>query len=243
MHRRLVPLMTLLFAGAALLLAADFWEKKAPQDWAPQEIDTVLSDSPWAQAADISFVGDTSQPIGGGSRGGGIGFPGSRSPTSGPTTRGGQPDGGWGGKFSAVGKESHAVSGSDVVVRWSSALPVRQALELAGGAESLPRPDLLERYYVISLSRIPAAMARLADEPEKLRAAARLELKDRASIRAERIELRPQPGAPGIDLYFPRTAKLSADDRQILLELTAEDYELKVKFKPREMIYRGNLEL
>lgn len=240
--QQLTRVSLVLFAGAAVLLAADFWEKKAPQDWTKVEIEAILTDSPWAQVGDISFVGDTSQPIGGGS-GGGIGFPRSRMPGSGSTTRGGQPDGGWGGKFSAVGTESRAVGGGDVVVRWSSALPIRQALELADGAESVPRPDLLKDYYVISLSRIPPGMARLTDEPEKLRTAARLTPKDRASLRAERIELRPQPGTPGVDLYFPRTAKLSGDDRQILFELTAEDYELKVKFKPREMIYRGGLEL
>ena len=229
-------------AGAAVLLAADFWEKKAPEDWTPEEVETILTDSPWAQVGSMSFVGDKSQPIGGSSRGGGIGFPGRRSPTSGPTTRTGQPDGGWGGRFAAVGKESRQFSEGDVVVRWSSALPIRQALERAGAAESVPRPELLEDYYVISLSRIPPGMAQLADEPEKFRAAARLTPKDRAAMRAERIEIRPQPGTPGIDLYFPRKTELSTDDRQVVFELVAEDYELQAKFKPRDMVYRGKLE-
>jgi hypothetical protein len=228
-------------ALCAALAAADFWEKKAPQDWTPEEIDTILNDSPWAQAGSISFVGDKSQPIGG-SSGGGIGFPRSRFPTSGPTNRTGQPDGGWGGRFSAAGRESRGFDDGDVIVRWSSALPIRQAFELTA-ADSAPRPELLKNYYVISFSRIPPGMAQLADEPEKLRTAARLTPKDRPALRAERIEIRPQTGTPGIDLYFPRTNELSADDRQIVLELTAEDYELKAKFKPRDMIYLGRLEL
>jgi hypothetical protein len=232
--------MALLFGG--LLLAADFWEKKAPEDWTPEEVETILNDSPWAQAGSISFVGDKSQPIGGGSRDG-IGFPRSRFPGSRPTTRSGQPDGGWGGKFAAAGKESRGFNDGDVIVRWSSALPIRQALELAGAADSAPRPELVQDYYIISLSRVPPGMAQLADEPEKLRAAAHLTPKDRASIGAERIEIRPQPGTPGVDFYFPRKTELSAGDRQIVFELTVEDYELKAKFKPREMIYRGNLEL
>jgi hypothetical protein len=127
-------------------------------------------------------------------------------------------------------------------VRWSSALPIRQALERASSGDSVPRPELLKDYYVVSLSRIPPGMARLADEPETLRTAARLTPKDRASMRAERIEIRPQPGTPGIDFYFPRKTALSADDRQIIFELAAEDYELKAKFNPREMIYRGQPE-
>ena len=102
---------------------------------------------------------------------------------------------------------------------------------------------MLEDYYVVSVSRIPAPMARLADEPEKLRALARLIPKDRPAIRAERIELRPQPGTPGIELYFPRSAGLSIDDRQIVFELTGGDYQATAKFKPRDMIYRERLEL
>ena len=61
-------------------------------------------------------------------------------------------------------------------------------------------------------------------------------------MRAERIEIRPQPGTPGIDLYFPRKTELSTDDRQVVFELVAEDYELQAKFKPRDMVYRGKLE-
>jgi hypothetical protein len=140
-----------------------------------------------------------------------------------------------------VGHESRAVGSGDAVVRWTSALPVRQALELSGSTNV--RPELLNNYYVISLSRIPPGMAQLADEPEKLRAAARLTPKDHSALRAERVEIRPQPGTPGVDLYFPRRAALTADHRQIAFELTAEDYELKAKFKPRDMIYRGKLEL
>jgi hypothetical protein len=231
-----------LLTGAAALLAEDFWEKKAPQHWTAEEVETVLTHSPWAQVGSISFVGDRSRPIGGGS-GGGIGFPSGRFPGSGPTTRTGQPNGGWGGDFSAIGQQSRALSDADVVVRWSSALPIRQALEQAGAADSAPRPELLDDYYVISLSRVPPGMARLVDEPEQLRMTARLIPTDRAAMRAERLEIRPQPGTPGVDLYFPRTSELTVDDRQIVFELLAEDYELKAKFKPRDMIYRGRLEL
>ena len=129
------------------------------------------------------------------------------------------------------------------MVRWSSALPIRQALERSGAADSFPQPELLKDYYVISLSRVPPGMAQLADEPEKLRAAARLTPKDRTAVGAERIEIRPQPGMPGVDLYFPRITELSADDRQVVFELIAEDYELQTKFKLRDMVYRGKLEL
>lgn len=242
MRRRFAPGISLLLLSAAILLAADFWEKKAPEDWTNEEVEHILTDSPWAHELSLKFIGDTSQPIGGGSRGGGIGFPGqSRRPGAGGGSS--LPDGGWGGKFAAVGTRADAFEEADLVVRWSSAAPIRQALLRAGAQHIEERPHLLEDYYVISLSRIPAPLARLADEPEKLRALARLIPKDRPAIGAARIELRPQPGTPGIELYFPRSTGLSLDDRQITFELNGDDYEATAKFKPRDMIYHGRLEL
>jgi hypothetical protein len=35
--------------GLVLLLAAPFWESRAPADWTEQELETLLTDSPWAQ--------------------------------------------------------------------------------------------------------------------------------------------------------------------------------------------------
>ena len=107
MQRHLLRVSLVLLTGTAALLAADFWEKKAPPDWTAEEVETILTDSPWAQTGAIAFIGDRGQPIGGGS-GGGIGFPRSPFPTSGPTNRTGQPDGGWGGRFSNVGTERRA---------------------------------------------------------------------------------------------------------------------------------------
>jgi len=34
------------------LLAAPFWEAKAPRDWSEEELRALLHDSPWAQGAD-----------------------------------------------------------------------------------------------------------------------------------------------------------------------------------------------
>jgi hypothetical protein len=39
-------------AALLALLAAPFWETKAPQDWSDEDIELVLHDSPWAQTID-----------------------------------------------------------------------------------------------------------------------------------------------------------------------------------------------
>lgn len=242
MRRRIVSATLILFASALVLYAADFWEQKEPDQWTTEEVERMLIDSPWAQEAQVRFVGDPGAPIGGSGRGGGIGLPGQRRGSSG-TGGISLPDGGWGGKFASVGTESRAFREGDIVALWSSSLPVRRALQLVGAAHIEKRPELLKDFYIVSLSRIPPGMARLADTPDKLRAAARLTPKGRTPIRAEHVEVRPQPGTPGIDLYFPRSANFSFDDRQIVFDLVAEDYEVIAKFKPRSMLYGGQLAL
>lgn len=37
------------WAAVALFLAAPFWETKAPADWSEEELQSLLTDSPWAQ--------------------------------------------------------------------------------------------------------------------------------------------------------------------------------------------------
>jgi hypothetical protein len=243
MRRQLLRGTAFLFTGVALLLAADFWETKDPATWSASEIERILTDSPWAQAADVSFVGDRSSPIGGGSRDRGSTFPGQGRRRS---QRGGGislPDGGWGTPFTTAGLQSPGMGSFPVVVRWSSARPVRRALQQVGAEHIEERPDLLEDYYIVSLTHVPAGMARLSDTPERLRTAARLTPRGRATVLADRIEVRPQPGTPGIDLYFPRSLRLTSADRNVVFELAADNYLVSAKFKPREMVYRGEFGL
>lgn len=227
-----------LFAGALVLLAADFWETKDPRDWSASEIERILTDSPWAHEADVSFVGDRSSPIGGGGN-----SPGQRSGRSRTPGGIGLPDGGWGAPFTTGGLQASGMGKNQVIVRWSSALPIRQALRQVDALQIDERPDLLRDYYIVSLTHVPAGMARLSDTPERLRTAARLTPKGRGTILAERIEVRPQPGTPGIDLYFPRGFGIGIEDRNVVFELSAESYVVSAKFKPREMAYRDEFGL
>lgn len=228
----------LLLPGALLLLAADFWETKDPRDWSASDIERILTDSPWAREADVSFGGDRSSPIGGGGN-----SPGQRRGRSRVPGGIGLPDGGWGTPFTTAGLQASGMGKNQVIVRWSSALPIRQALRQVGALQIDERPDLLRDYYIVSLTHIPAGMARLSDTPERLRAAARLTPKGRGTILAERIEVRPQPGTPGIDIYFPRDLGIEVEDRNVIFELAAESYVVSAKFKPREMVYRGEFGL
>ena len=41
-----------------VLLAAPFWESKAPADWTEEELQTLLTDSPWAETIAAPAQGD-----------------------------------------------------------------------------------------------------------------------------------------------------------------------------------------
>jgi hypothetical protein len=139
----------------------DFWETKPSSDWNSEEVDKMITKSPWAKDASVasgnrmggSGNGGSGRSRGGlGFPGGGIGFPGGggggypgggypgggRSGGS-PNGGGGYPGGGRGGGEPMI----HAT------VRWESALPVQEALHLHADEEK-PNPDF-EKYYVIAL--------------------------------------------------------------------------------------------
>ena len=52
MRCTLAGAVAVLLASAALT-AADFWEEKDFTTWSPQQIDKMLTDSPWAKKATI----------------------------------------------------------------------------------------------------------------------------------------------------------------------------------------------
>ena len=68
----------LLLAGAGLtpwtrLFAGEFWDKKDPSQWTPDEKDKMLTKSPWAREVTAQATADRSS---GGYPNGGGGYPG-----------------------------------------------------------------------------------------------------------------------------------------------------------------------
>src|SRR5262245_36251994 len=102
-----------------LASAGDFWNRKPPEQWTPEEIDRLLTKSPWAKQVKADYLANPNDDCSGG-RGtwsekpplprigrpggvGGIGFPGS---------------GGGGGAPRSMKSEYEAT------VRWESAQPI-----------------------------------------------------------------------------------------------------------------------
>jgi hypothetical protein len=122
MHRRNFLLLGGVGLSRLYASSSDFWNKKDPADWTGAEKDQLTNKSPWAKEITVSNspYGSMGRPIG-------MPYPGYP---------------GMGGPRGSAGQSYKAV------IRWDSALPVRDALKE-------PLPEGFENMYVISVGGIP----------------------------------------------------------------------------------------
>jgi len=221
MTRRTFAQTVLAALPASRLGAAPSWEQQPPEEWSDEHLDELLVDSPWAKSANVLFTGGS---------GGGGSFPGS----GGGRGRTGIPGGGWPGRFAFDADEAP-------VVRWESALPIRHALAARRNEPALTEHD--PSHYEVVLTGLPFGAAPMAERPQRILAGCALARKGRAQIRPERLEILPRPGAPGVRFLFPRDKQVDLEDRSVEFLLSLDDYQVTRKFKLKEMVYRGRLEL
>jgi hypothetical protein len=211
-----------LATNPARLLAADLWDQKPPEEWTREEIERLLTKSPWAKEAAIVNTAQT-------------------GPLNSPRTmsrRGGVPNNSTSQVPEFTGKWKASV-------RWDSALPVREALK------SKMSVDLSENYIINVFGDVPSPAPNDQDSADErktkfeiLQERTRLERKD-DPLELKRVELAPKNplSQPGTLFYFSRVFPVTLEDRQVTFVTKIGPLELKCKFTLKEMLYRGNLEL
>ncbi|MCC6368001.1 MAG: hypothetical protein IT165_31135 [Bryobacterales bacterium] len=243
--------------------SGQFWNDKPPAEWSADEIDQLISKSPWAKEATLAYSAgamgqggyDPQGPAGGGGRGGmgggGLGIPGGI----------GLPGGGMGGRRGGMGGPGGmgypggrrgpggGRSQAKVLVRWETAQPVRAALKK-------DLPEGASGHYILSLNGLrfrgdedtrAGDAGSDQDRPrdrmlERLRQNSQLLPKDRAAIFPGRVERADLGNA--ILLFFPRGDKpLTAQDKEVTFQSAAGSSTLKVRFSLRDMLYHGELAL
>jgi hypothetical protein len=252
-RRRVLALMA--SAGATRLFAAsDFWNKKDPKDWTRDEIDHLVTNSPWAKPVtaqietnDRDGVYSPGSPQGspGGSTTGtpriGLGIPGLGIPGIG----GGYPGSGGGRRGTGQGTPgSYSVKGT---VLWESAEPVMAAVH----------PDFPEEFnghYVITLSGFPWPPRNYRgeddvrsdqDELDRLKAATFLKPERGRSLQPGVVKQPISSSVNGSILFgFSKDLlEIGGDDKEIEFTTRLGRSPLQVRFVPREMHYRGKLAL
>jgi hypothetical protein len=242
-----------------LLGAADTkWMQKDYTQWTPAQAQRMLNDSPWAHEA-AAFMGTTDEDA-------------RDFPVSMPTPRdaglGGREvnDGHWDGGVGRLPKGGNATL--PVMVRWESALPVREALFLSHSKETTDTEHTLsepEKYYVITVEGLvrgrptPAApdpdSAPTADNPanggrvpvdinvirQGLLNMSRLYPRDKKAIVPSDVRIDEQTGI--VRIYFPKNVPIDLQDKEVTFETNYGSIKVAQRYKLKDMLYHGKLEL
>src|SRR5580658_1036760 len=220
---------TALFVGLAGLAQAypakEFWNEKQPPEWTPDEIAQLLSKSPWAKDAAISYYGGQNGPLSNS-------LPGSHSRSSGNASSRSSPS-------------AMSPAAWKAIIRWQSALPVREALRVAAS------PDT-EKFYILNMvGDVPSVGATPDEDPsqraarfETLKQVTKLEHKG-DEILLSRVEVAPKNdmSLAGTLFYFSRGLALRLEDKQATFSTKLGPIDVKCKFTLRDMTYHGSLEL
>jgi hypothetical protein len=252
-----------LYAGSS-----DFWNKKDPGEWSSDEIDKLVTKSPWAKEVTVSSAamsrgfggsgggGNQDPGVGGGAGGSYPGGPGAGGPTNYPI--GGYPGGGgMGGRGGNPGGrhgEQMPVM-YHATIRWESAKPIQEALKA-------PLPEGLTNAYVISVSGVPVLeneRQRTDDDNEsqvskglseevldRIKNLTYLEPKGKSATQPNVVQKGAisSAGMPSLLFGFPKdVVALTADDRDVSFTTQLGRLEVKAKFNLKDMMYHKELAL
>ncbi len=223
MTRREILMLSLAAVPALSFPASEFWNDKKPEDWTDQEIQEMLTKSPWAKEGAVSVFGGAGGSLlnrnGAMNRSGNMSSTGRQRTNTTQTQSGEAPD----LRYKAI-------------VRWQSALPIREALKeksIPGVADS----------YIIAVVGDLAMADPDADEAQR---------ESRLDMMKQYTKLDRHGGAIALSnmetvkklgtlFYFPRAEPIK--DGQVTFSTKMGPIEVKCKFAVKEMMYRGKLEL
>lgn len=216
-------LMLSLAAVPALGSPGEFWNDKKPEDWSAEEIQEMLTRSPWAKEGSVSVFG---------------GAGGNLINRNGAMSESGDMTGG--GRRRTNTTKSQSGEAPDLrykaIVRWQSALPIRQALKSKS-------TEGIADYYILAVVGDLAMADPDADEAQR---------ESRLDMMKQYTKLDRHGGAiplanvepvkkVGTLFYFPRSEPIK--DGQVTFSTKMGPVEVKCRFTVKDMMYRGKLEL
>ncbi|HZS54211.1 MAG TPA: hypothetical protein VFA65_07390 [Bryobacteraceae bacterium] len=252
-----MKLLFLTIVAVVGLIASEPWSKN-PQKWTDNDARRILTASPWAQETKAVFGNDDREapppgPLPGAAEAG----------MAGPH---GATDGRWDGGVGRMPRGS--VPSLPVLIRWDSALAVREASAHLTSGTTGPVPEATSvtseqaaKDYVITLfGLVPARRYREqgqlsgssnsgdtvdARDPEELleglMAASRLLQRGKPNLAPENVRLEAATGI--IHVFFSRKDPITAADKEVTFTTRFGSLTIRRVFQLRDMIYKGRLEL
>ena len=162
---------------------------------------------------------------------------------------GGGMGGGRGAAMGGMGGASFAPM-KDVFIRWHTALPIKQAIVVSRyGKEAETHEDAVkmltreENFYVVGVAGVPGR----GFTPEVMKGGARLNSGKLAPITPVDVQIGQDPGGTNIFLIFPRKQPgahvFTLDDKEVEVAVDVPNLKFKKKFKLKDMVYNGKLEM
>jgi len=223
MTRREILMLSLAAVPALSSPAGEFWNEKKPGDWTDQEIQEMLTRSPWSKEGAVSVFGGAGGSLlnrnGAMNRSGNMSNTGRQRTNTTQTQSGDAPD----LRYKAI-------------VRWQSALPVREALK------DQATPGFADSYIIavvgdLALADPDADEAQRESRLDMMKQYTKLE-RHGGPIPLANIESVKKVGTL---FYFPRAEPIK--DGQVTFTTKMGPVEVKCKFTVKEMMYHGKLEL
>ena len=220
---------------SAVLTGADFWQEKPFTAWSAQQVEKMLTDSPWAKKVTA---------LAGSLREGALG--GFESSGTGP--------GGGGGASPRSESDDPAfqqIRRVPVTVIWISALPVRQALlkrQAGPGAQITPEQQRQlsddEPFYTLVVFGLPMKLAARLGTIEDVTAKTSLKPNGKERIAPEDVRVsRDGDQFFRVEFLFPKGNAIAPGDKEVAFTTKLGDVEVARKFKLSEMTIAGRLAL
>ena len=114
------------------------------------------------------------------------------------------------------------------------------------GPEGLAYLDRKETHYRISVVGLPRQLIPGSDDAEdtaKLKQIIFLKRRNKKDIFPEVVDVRSQQRSAVIYAQFPRTDAVTLDDGRVELVMNFKATKVKRKFKLKDMVFEGRLEL
>lgn len=237
---------------AASLWAADFWQSKPFTDWSDKNIKKMMDSSPWSKETSVAIADGNSMSGNTGKRGGRIpGTMGEANPIDRSTESGLDEPGKPGGR-SGGNSDGAAIPTTTLIVRWQSALPVKEALarakygsEVSTSPEAKKLVETVEPNYIIVVSGLMRTLFQ-ADSGLQKKAilnASELFVKGKAPIKP--VDFMVQPNGRVMDAYFafPKSAAFSLEDKEVEFSAKFQAITVRQRFQLKTMVINGKLEL
>jgi hypothetical protein len=236
---------------AMVLSAADFWISKPFTEWSEKDARRLIDNSPWAKQLGAGANAMPNNNGGNGRRG---------NPTMiDPDNAGAGPAGDITDAGAAGGRRGHG--GADdvntqetttLVIRWQSALPVKQALvRIKYGSEAGTAPSAKkfletdDNVYVIAVTGLTDAMMRGLPEKIKqdLKERTTLSAKGKENIAPSDVQITRVGRVSDVYFLFPKTTPFTVDDKDIDFAARFPTTFVRQRFHVKDMVVNGKLDL